>query len=99
MPANRWRRALEALLDAGPAIWGYEDQCWMLARIGGLAWRWFGVEYTPAGLDVLLHRIGWSVQVPARRAAGRDEAAIAAWRQEAWPVLKGWRRAWGLAAL
>jgi hypothetical protein len=27
------------------------------------------VEYTLAGLDLLLHRIGWSVQVPARRAA------------------------------
>jgi transposase len=40
------------------------------------------VEYTLAGLDVLLHRIGWSVQVPARRAAERDEAALASWRQE-----------------
>ena len=40
--------------------------------------RRFRVEYTLAGLDVLLHRLGWSVQVPARRAAERDEAAIAA---------------------
>ena len=31
------------------------------------------MEYTLAGMDVLLHRIGWSVQVPARRAAERDE--------------------------
>ena len=37
--------------------------------------RRFGVEYTLAGMDLLLHRIGWSVQVPARRAAERDEAA------------------------
>ena len=87
-------RELEALLDAGPAIWGYEDQCWTLARIGELVWRWFRVEYTLAGLDVLLHRIGWSVQVPARQAAERDEAAIAPWKQEAWPVLKGRRRTW-----
>ena len=42
----------------------------------------FGVDYTLAGIDVLLHRIGWSVQVPARRAAERDEDAIAAWREE-----------------
>jgi transposase len=88
-------RELEALLDAGPAIWGYEDQCWTLARIGELAWRRFRVDYTLAGLDVLLHRIGWSVQVPARQAAERNEAAITAWRQEAWPVLKGRRRTWG----
>ena len=31
-------------------------------------------------------RIGWSVQVPARRAAERDEAAIATSREETWPV-------------
>ncbi|MFY9926530.1 MAG: winged helix-turn-helix domain-containing protein [Streptosporangiaceae bacterium] len=104
MSVNRWRRALaaggraalasrgaggarckltaaqvselEAVLDAGPAIWGWEDQCW------------FKVEYMQAGLDVLLHRLGWSVQVSARRAAERDEAAIARWREEAWPVVK-----------
>jgi hypothetical protein len=28
------------------------------------------VEYTLAGIAVLLHRLGWSVQVPARRAGG-----------------------------
>jgi transposase len=66
MSANRWRRALEALLDAGPAVWGYADQCWTLARIGELVWWRFGVDYTLAGLDVLRHRTGWSVQVPAR---------------------------------
>jgi transposase len=85
---------LEAVLDAGPAAAGYEDQCWTLARIAEQVWRWFGVEYTLAGMDLLLHRIGWSVQVPARRAAERDEAAIAAWREETWPVIKRRRRTW-----
>jgi putative transposase len=80
---------LEAVLDAGPAASGYADQCWTLARIADLARRRFRVEYTLAGMDVLLHRIGWSVQVPARRAAERDEAAIATWKQETWPVIKG----------
>jgi transposase len=79
---------LEAVLDAGPAASGYADQCWTLARIADLARRRFRVEYTLAGMDVLLHRIGWSVQVPARRAAERDEAAIATWKQETWPVIK-----------
>jgi putative transposase len=85
---------LEAVLDAGPAACGYEDQCWTLARIAELVWQRFRVEYTLAGMDVLLHRLGWSVQVPARRAAERDEAAIAAWREETWPVIKGRRRTW-----
>jgi putative transposase len=87
-------RELEALLDAGPSIWGYEDQCWTLARIGDLIWDRFGVDYTLAGLDVLLHRIGWSVQVPARQAAERDEAAVTAWKEADWPALKGRRRTW-----
>jgi transposase len=81
---------LEAALEAGPAVWGWdEDQCWTLARIAEVIRRQFRADYTLAGVDLLLHRIGWSVQVPARRAAERDEAAIAAWRQETWPVIKG----------
>jgi transposase len=87
-------RELAAVLEAGPAVQGWEDQCWTLARIAEVVRRRFGAEYTLAGLDLLLHRIGWSVQVPARQAAERDEAAIAAWREEAWPVIKGRRRTW-----
>ena len=64
-------RELEAALEAGPAAWGWdEDQCWTLARIADVVRRRFTVDYTLAGLDLLLHRIGWSVQVPARRAGG-----------------------------
>ena len=33
-------------MEAGPAAWGWQEQCWTLA-----------------GLDLLLHRLGWSVQV------------------------------------
>ncbi|MFF3690991.1 winged helix-turn-helix domain-containing protein [Streptomyces sp. NPDC002187] len=56
--------------------------------------RWFGVEYTLAGMDLLLHRIGWSVQVPSRKATERDEEKIAAWKDEQWPVMNGRRRTW-----
>ncbi len=88
-------RELATLLDAGPAVQGWdEDQCWTLARITEVVRRRFRVEYTLAGMDLLLHRSGWSVQVPARQAAERDEAAIAAWREETWPVVKGRRRTW-----
>ena len=83
---------LEAVLDAGPAAAGYADQCWTLARVADQVWRRFGMEYTLAGMDVLLHRIGWTVQIPARRAAERDEDKIARWREETWPVIKVRRR-------
>jgi len=52
------------------------------------------VEYTLAGLDLLLHRIGWSVQVPARQATERNEEQITFWKEETWPVIKGRRRTW-----
>jgi hypothetical protein len=46
-------------------------------------------------LQLVHHRIGWSVQVPARRAVERDEAAtIAAWREETWPVIRERRQTW-----
>ena len=70
---------LEAVLDAGPAASGWdEDQCWTLARITEVARRRFGVDYTLAGMDLLLHRIGWSVQVPARRDRAPAETRPAA---------------------
>ena len=52
-------RELEAVLEAGPAVWGWDEgQCWTLARIAEVVRRRFGVTYTLAGLDLLLHRIG-----------------------------------------
>src|SRR3954463_3917976 len=76
---------LQDLLDAGLAAWGWDDQCWTLPRIAAVVRERFGVDYTLPGLDLLLHRIGWSVQVPARRASERDEDRIAAWRRRAGP--------------
>ncbi|MFE2986426.1 winged helix-turn-helix domain-containing protein [Streptomyces sp. NPDC059262] len=86
-------RLLQAVLDAGPAAAGWSDQCWALARIAEVVRR-RGVEYTLAGLDLLLHRIGWSVQVPSHKATERDEVKIAAWKDEQWPVIKRRRRTW-----
>src|SRR4051794_21202086 len=85
---------LQALLDAGPAAWGWTDQCWTLPRIAEVVRTRFGVDYTLPGLDLLLHRLGWSVQVPARRAVERNEEQIAAWREETWPEIKRPRRTW-----
>src|SRR3954463_1495974 len=85
---------LQVLLDAGPAAWGWTDQCWTLARIAAVVRDRFGVDYTLPRVDLLLHRIGWSVQVPARRAAERNDGQIAAWREESWPQIKRPRRTW-----
>jgi transposase len=50
-------RELQTVLDAGPASWGWdEDQSWTLARVAHLVCCRFGVDYTLAGLDLLLVR-------------------------------------------
>jgi len=91
-------RELETVLEAGPAAWGWdEDQCWTLARIAELVRRRFGAGYTLAGLDLLLHRIGWTVPVPARQATERDEAAIERWKQVSWPQIKASSSRWMVA--
>jgi transposase len=76
---------LRAAMGRGPAAWGWdEDQRWTLARVTTLIGRLFHVRYTLRGTSYLLHRIGWTPQVPVRRAVERDEAKIAAWRAVTW---------------
>jgi transposase len=82
---------LQDELDAGPAAHGWvEDQRWTLPRVAVLIARRFHVRYTERGVGYLLRRIGWTPQVPVHRAAQRDEAAIAAWRQETWSRVRPW---------
>ncbi len=81
---------LRAALDLGPATYGWKaDQRWTLARVTALNARLFHVRSTLRGASCLLHRIGFSPQVPVRRAAERDEDTIAAWRAETWAKVRG----------
>jgi len=80
---------LVAELDRGPAVHGWVDQRWTLDRITLLIGRLFRVSYTPRGVSYLLHRIGWTPQIPARRAIERDEDAIAVWRAVTWAKARG----------
>jgi transposase len=81
---------LAAALEQGPAAHGYaEDQRWTLARVADLIARMFHIRYTLRGVSYLLHRMGFSPQVPAHRAVERDEHAIATWRKEAWVSGRG----------
>jgi transposase len=99
-PASRCRLderelgLLQELLKAGPAAHGWADQRWILGRVRALVAEHFGVDYTLRGVSLVLHRLGWSVQVPAHQAAERDEAAIRVWRQDDWPAVKGPRATW-----
>lgn len=81
---------LRAALEAGPAVFGWgEDQRWTLARAAALTARLSGVSYSLRGMSFLLHRLGYSPQVPVHRAVERDEAAIAEWRAVTWAKVRG----------
>jgi len=81
---------LQAELDLGPAAHGWtEDQRWTLARVATLIGRLFHVSYTPRGVSYLLHRVGYTPQVPKHRAVQRDEDAIAEWRATTWAKVRG----------
>ena len=82
-------KTLQQALDDGPAAHGWvEDQRWTLARITRLVFELFRVRYTPRGVSYLLHRIGWSPQVPQHVAVERDEEKVATWVRETWPHIK-----------
>ncbi len=81
---------LRAALEAGPAAYGWaQDQRWTLARVTVLTERLFSVSYTLRGVSFLLHRLGFSPQVPVHRAFERDEDAVAAWRSATWAKVRG----------
>lgn len=80
---------LAAYLDQGPAAHGWvEDQVWTAARVATLIGRKFHVSYSVSGATRLMHRLGFSPQVPARRVAERDEQAVTVWKEATWDEVK-----------
>jgi transposase len=85
----RQLEVLQSALELGPSAHGWvEDQRWTLARVAVLIAELFGQSYTLRGVSYLLHRLGWNPQVPQRRAAERDEEAVATWVKETWPTVE-----------
>ena len=82
------RAQVPVLLARGAEAYGLRGEVWTAKRVATVIRREFGVRYHPNHVGKLLRAAGWSVQKPITRASQRDEAAIAAWRTERWPVLK-----------
>jgi transposase len=81
------RAELAEIVKADPKASGF-DGGWTLARVAAVIRRRFGVVYRyPSVVWGLLHRMGFSVQKPARRAVERDEQAITNWRTHTWTQL------------
>ena len=79
----------QAALRSGSACHRTWRAVCALAQVAALIGRLFHVRYTLRGTSYLLHRIGYTPQVPVHRAAERDEAKIAAWRSQTWAKVRG----------
>jgi transposase len=70
---------LERDLAEGPVAHAWPDQTWTLSRISTLIGRRFHKGMTLSAIAQMLHRRGFSRQVPARRAVERGEDAVSGW--------------------
>jgi transposase len=71
--------SLPGLLSRGTQPWGFRGEVWTRQRISEVIRLKWGVSYHPSHVGRLLREIDWSLQIPARRARQRDEAAIDNW--------------------
>jgi transposase len=79
---------LEKILLRGAMNNGFATELWTLKRIRQVIKREFDVSYHISHVWRLMQEIGWSCQIPERRAIQRDEEAIKDWLLHTWPDLK-----------
>ncbi len=82
------QRELLHLLKRGALAAGFETDRWTGPRIQQLIEQKFEVSYHSRYLPRLLHKLGWSQQLPLARAVERDEELIRAWLEHDWPRIK-----------
>src|ERR1039457_3223513 len=80
------RSRMSALRPPGA---GVRTTGWTLARVTTLIGRLIHVRYTLRCTSYLLHRIGFTPQVPVHCAVERDEDAITAWHAVTWAKVRG----------
>ncbi len=81
------RRQIPEFLWHGAEAYGFRGQVWTCARIALVIEEEFGIRYHKDHVGRLLKELGWTPQMPIRRATQRDEEAIQRWRAEIWPEL------------
>lgn len=79
---------LTDILLAGPMAYGFENDLWTCPRVAAVIEQEFGVGYHPDHVWKILTQLGFSCQVPERRAREQDVKAVAHWRRYQWPQIK-----------
>lgn len=85
--SSQWKELLK-ILARGAKRSGFETERWTLPRVRAVIEQRWGVTYHVDYLSTRLRDLGWTVQVPAVRAAERDEKLIRAWLDRDWPRIK-----------
>ena len=97
-PRKLKEKEIKLLLDIlleGAMTYGFPNDLWTLKRIARVIRKEFGVQYHHCHIWKVLRHLGWSCQVPERRAIQRDDEAIAHWRRYKWPAIKKTKKTWG----
>jgi transposase len=81
-------RALLSWLDRSPRDFGFATERWTAPRLASVLRRESGVAVNHRYLNDWLGRHGVTPQVPQRVPRERDEAKVAAWAAEQWPLIK-----------
>jgi transposase len=79
---------LPCLLAQGAEAFGFLGAVWTRRRVAQLIKEQFSVRYHPRHVGRLLQQMGWSPQRRVVQASQRDEAQIATWYEDRWPLLK-----------
>ena len=82
-------KKLEGLLAQGATAHGWQNDLWTCPRVRELIRRHFRIEYHVDHIrKILVQRLGWTSQKPAKRARERDEEEIKRWKLEKFRRLK-----------
>ncbi len=82
------QRLIPEFLWHGAEAYGFRGEVWTCSRVAKVIEEEFGVRYHKGHVSRLLKELGWTPQLPIRRAIQRDEGAIGRWRAEVWPGLR-----------
>lgn len=82
------QRLIPDFLWHGAEAYGFRGEVWTCLRVAAVLAQEFGVWYSKSQVSRLLKRLGWTPQVPLKRAIQRDEAAIQRWQTRTWPRLR-----------
>lgn len=72
-------------LNKGAQHHGFSGSIWTRPRVNEVIRKFFRVSYDPSQVGRILKKVGWSRQLPQRRAIQQDAQAVAQWRAERLP--------------